>query len=78
MCQHYIDVILCQISTIFEISQASLNAFERNRILGSEILKRLEIILNFPNVAQDLLVMNGGHLIYEKWLKAINYLKKSK
>ena len=33
-----------EFSAIFEFSQSSLNALERNRILGSEILKRLEII----------------------------------
>jgi HipA-like protein len=65
-----------EFSAIFEFSQSSLNALERNRILGSEILKRLEIILNFPNVALDFLLINGGHLIYEKWIKATNKLKE--
>ncbi len=64
-----------EFSSIFEFSQSSLNALERNRILGSEILKRLEIVLNFPNVALDLLLINGGHLIYEKWITAHNKLK---
>ena len=65
-----------EFSAIFEFSQSSINALERNRILGSEILKRLEIILNFPNVALDFLRVNGGHLIYEKWIKAANKLKE--
>jgi HipA-like protein len=65
-----------EFSAIFEFSQSSLNALERNRILGNEILKRLEIILNFPNVALDFLLINGGHLIYEKWVKATNKLKE--
>jgi HipA-like protein len=64
-----------EFSAIFEFSQSSLNALERNRILGSEILKRLEIILNFPSVALDFLLLNGGHLIYEKWIKATDVLK---
>lgn len=55
-----------EFSAIFEFSQSSLNALERNRILGSEILKRLEIILNFPKVALDFLFINGGHVVYEK------------
>ncbi|MBA3604070.1 MAG: HipA N-terminal domain-containing protein [Parachlamydiaceae bacterium] len=67
-----------EFSSVFEFSQSSLNALERNRILGSEILKRLEIILNFPNVALDFLLINGGHLIYEKWIKATNWLKAMK
>lgn len=65
-----------EFSAIFEFSQSSLNALERNRILGSEILKRLEIILNFHNVALDFLLINGGHLTYEKWVKATNKLKE--
>ena len=64
-----------EFSAIFEFSQSALNALERNRILGSEILKRLEIILNFPSVALDFLFINGGCLIYEKWIKATNVLK---
>lgn len=65
-----------EFSAVFEFSQSSLNALERNRILGSEILKRLEIILKFPDVALDFLLVNGGHLIHEKWIKATNKLKE--
>lgn len=64
-----------EFAAVFEFSQASLNALERNRILGSEIMKRLEIILNFPAVALYFLFINGGHLIDEKWSKANDRLK---
>jgi hypothetical protein len=64
-----------EFAAVFELSQSSLNALEKNRILGIEILKRLEIILHFPNVALDFLLINGGHLLYEKWIKATNTLK---
>jgi HipA-like protein len=64
-----------EFAAVFEFSQTSLNAFERNRILGSTIPKRLEIILNFPEVALDFLLINGGFLIYKKWLKATSELK---
>ncbi len=64
-----------EFSAVFEFSQSSLNSLERNRILGIEILKRLEIILNFPNVALDFLLINGGYLIYEKWITAKNKLQ---
>jgi len=67
-----------EFSAIFEFSQSSLNALERNRILGSEILKRLEIILNFPSVALHFLLINGGYVIYDKWVKATNKLKETK
>ena len=65
-----------EFSEIFEISQSSLNALERNRISGTEILKRLEIILNFPSVALHFLLINGGHVVYNKWVKATNKLKE--
>ena len=64
-----------EFAAVFEFSQTSLNALERNRILGNEILKRLELILNFPPVALHFLLINGGHLIHEKWIKAVNRLK---
>lgn len=65
-----------EFAAVFEFSQTSLNAFERNRILGSEILKRLEILINFPAVSAHLLFLNGGCLIHEKWKKALHALKK--
>lgn len=63
-----------EFADVFELSQNSLNALERNRASGSEILKRLEIILHFPNTALYLLRVNGGVLSHEKWKKAFNYL----
>lgn len=64
-----------EFAAVFEFSQASVNAFERGRIVGSEILKRLEIILNFPSVALDLLFINGGYLLHAKWVKAISVIR---
>jgi hypothetical protein len=56
-----------------------LNAFEKGRTSGKDILKRLEILLNFPAVSLDLLFMNSGHLVYEKWDNAVKKLmEKSK
>lgn len=65
-----------EFALVFELSQSSLNALERGRIVGNEIMKRLEIILNFPSVALDFLMINGGHLQYEKWIEATKFLKK--
>ncbi len=59
-----------EFASVFEFSQTSLNAFERGRTTGKDILKRLEILLNFPAVALDLLFVNSGHLIFEKWAYA--------
>lgn len=64
-----------EFAAIFEISQNSLNAIERGRRGGFEILKRLEILLNFPNVALYFLLVNKGCLSYEKWLQASEKLK---
>ncbi len=65
-----------EFADVFEFSQSGLNAFERGRSLGPEILKRLEIIINFPAVALDFLIINGGCLTYEKWLKSTEKLAK--
>lgn len=64
-----------EFAAVFEISQATINALERKRILGNEVMKRLEIILNFPAVALEYLIINGGNLVSEKWSKAVSELK---
>lgn len=74
--RQFLDLTTREFATVFEFSQASLNAFERNRIGGKDILKRLEIILHFPEVASYFLQVNGGVLVYEKWLLVTNRLKK--
>jgi HipA-like protein len=65
-----------EFARVFEFSQASLNALEKGRTSGKDVLKRLEILLNFPDVALQLLIINSGNLTYDKWIKAINYLKQ--
>lgn len=62
---------------IFEIPQASLNALERRRNSGKDLLKRLELIVRFPDVALYLLLVNGGVLPDEKYLYAEKILKSS-
>jgi DNA-binding transcriptional regulator YiaG len=62
---------------VFEFSQPSLNALERGRTSGKDILKRLEILINFPAVALDFLVLNSGYLVHDKWIAAAEQLKKS-
>lgn len=65
-----------EFAAVFEFSQNSLNALERERRGGIEILKRLEILLHFPNVALYFLLVNSGYLAHEKWLDASEKLKK--
>ena len=65
-----------EFAAVFEISQNSLNAIERGRIRGSEILKRLEILMHFPSVTLYFLLVNSGYLIHEKWVAASEKLKK--
>jgi hypothetical protein len=60
-----------EFAIVFEFSQALLNALEKNRTSGKDILKRLEILLNFHAVALDFLLLNGGDLIHEKWAYAV-------
>jgi len=61
---------------VFEFSQTSLNALERGKISGKDVLKRLEIIMKFPSVALNYLVLNQGCLAYDKWVVASEQLKK--
>lgn len=65
-----------EFAAVFEFSQNSLNALEKGRITGSEILKRLEVLLHFPNVALYFLLVNSGYLIHEKWVAASEKLTK--
>ncbi|OGN60574.1 MAG: hypothetical protein A3F40_02705 [Chlamydiae bacterium RIFCSPHIGHO2_12_FULL_27_8] len=64
-----------EFAAVFEFSQNSLNALETGRRKGLDILKRLEILLHFPNVALYFLMVNRGYLSYEKWLDASEKLK---
>jgi HipA-like protein len=66
-----------EFANAFEFSQPALNALERGRTSGKDMLKRLEILLNFPAVALDLLRSNSGYLHYDKWIAAVKYLKAS-
>ncbi|MBS0655826.1 MAG: HipA N-terminal domain-containing protein [Verrucomicrobia bacterium] len=65
-----------EFAAVFEFSQASLNAFETGRTSGKDIVKRLETLLNFPTVAVDLLLLNGGYLAPERRLIAAEKLKE--
>ncbi|MBI5345800.1 MAG: HipA N-terminal domain-containing protein [Chlamydiae bacterium] len=67
-----------EFAEIFEIPQASLNALERNRSSGKDLLKRLELIIKFPDVALYLLIMNGGFISFDKWQNAKDVLERLK
>lgn len=64
-----------EFAAVFEFSQSALNAFERKRSAGNKIRKQLEIIIHFPDIALNFLSMNGGCLIHEKWVKAMQVLE---
>jgi hypothetical protein len=55
-----------------------LNALECQRSSGKDLLKRLEIIVRFPDVALFFLLMNGGILPSEKHQKAEEFLMQTK
>lgn len=65
-----------EFAQIFEISQGALNALERERSSGKDLLKRLEIIVRFPVVALYFLFINGGILQDEKRERAKKELIK--
>ena len=73
--RHSLGLTTREFAAVFEFSQNSLNAFERTRRAGIEIIKRLEILLHFPEVALYFLLINRGYLTHEKWLNASNKLK---
>ena len=66
-----------EFAKIFEFSQPSLNALERGRTSGKDILKRLEILLYYPAVALDLLLLNSGYLNYDKWMFAMKTIGRN-
>lgn len=71
-----LDFTTREFAQVFEIPQASLNALERKRSSGKDLLKRLEIIIRFPDVARYFLLVNGGALSFEKYQHAASVLKK--
>jgi HipA-like protein len=74
--REFLGLTTREFAAVFEFSHASLNAFERGRTSGKDILKRLEILMNFPIVCLDLLLVNSGLLVYEKWINATEKLKE--
>lgn len=61
---------------VFEFSQSSINALERGRHKGKDLLKRLELIVRFPETALYLLTLNGGILQSAKLRQAHTVLKQ--
>lgn len=62
---------------IFEISKSSLNALESKKSSGKDLLKRLELILKFPDIALYFITINGGILSPDKLNQAIQKLRPS-
>lgn len=73
--RHTLGLTTREFAAVFEFSQNSLNAIERGRGSGIEIIKRLEILLYFPSVALYFLLVNRGYLTHEKWVNASDKLK---
>lgn len=65
-----------EFAQIFEISQVSLNALERQRSTGKDLLKKLELVVKFPEVAIYYLLHNGGVLQHKKRMHALGELVK--
>lgn len=65
-----------EFGAIFEFSQNSVNALEKNRNSGVELRKRLELIMYYPQIAIDYLRKNGGYISHKKFVFALDELKK--
>lgn len=61
---------------VFEFSQTAITAFEGGKIAGKDVGKRLEILLHFPEVALQLLKINSGQIVFEKWEIAAKFLEE--
>jgi len=66
-----------EFASVFELSQSSLNAIEKNLATGKDLFKRLEIIVKFPTVALYFLQVNGGYLMHDKLNAASKVLRKA-
>jgi HipA-like protein len=64
--RHSLGITTREFAQIFEVSQSSLNSFERKKSVGKDFLKKLEILLRFPEVALYFLKINGGVLQAKK------------
>lgn len=65
-----------EFARVFEFSQASINALERGRTSGKDLLKRLDLLLIFPEVVLHFLFLNGGYLDNTKWTQAVREIKR--
>lgn len=63
---------------VFDVALSSLNILETKQKSGKDLLKRLEIIVRFPEVALYFLFLNGGALPQNKWQNAASILKAKK
>ena len=73
--RHTLELTTREFAAVFEFSQNSINALERGRRAGTEITKRLEILLHFPLVALYFLLINRGYITHQKWVNASDKLK---
>lgn len=60
----------------FDLSQAALTRIETGKSSGRDLLKRIEIYKNFPEVAIDEIQHHGGGIDAHKRREAVKYLKK--
>ena len=55
-------------------SQATINALEKGRSSGKDIVKRLEVLFHYPAVALEFFLFNRGYINDEKWDIATKWL----
>jgi HipA-like protein len=64
-----------EFASVFELSQSSVNAIERKRGTRREVLKQLEILIHFPDVALQYVIYNGGYLFHDKLVNCKKVLR---
>jgi HipA-like protein len=69
----FLQLSMREFSELFDLSTSTIFKIEKNQISGKESLKRLEIYLNFPQVA-IFEVKRNGHKINDKKRKKVEEL----
>ncbi len=64
-----LDLSVKEFAACFELSPAAITRVERNQSTGREVLKRVGIYAQYPNVALDQLRLRGGILHADKYRK---------
>lgn len=73
--RHKLGLTLREFSSCFQITYAYLNKYENGQMIGVQMKRHLEVLIQFPEVAYASIERYGGMLQDEKRKYALDYLK---